>query len=292
MSDLQATVIVPVHNEAKYLGALVQSLLKQTMPDFELIIVDDGSTDNTETVVRGFADPRIIYVRNDKNLGVAACRNKAVKMARSENLFFTDGDCVVAANWLEEGLRLLREGNYAGLEGNLIFVSSDYRPLYSDRVVENRKGGQYMTANMAYRKDCLIEAGLFDTSLRRYSDRAAALQVKHLGRVAFAPGMLVYHVRARWKFKTFFKYATAACYTVLLYKSHPEDQRGHGIFWHVYAPEKLASIVFPPLILRQLRGYRLRTWRDFVLLLLTYPTNVYERIELWKASLQERVFLV
>ena len=286
------SVIMATYNMALHLEKAIASIFAQDYPAWELIIVDDGSTDNPEAVVRSFADARIIYIRNNKNLGVAACRNKAVRMARSDCLFFTDGDCVVAEDWLAEGLRLFREGSYAGLEGDLIFVSPDYRPLYSDRVVENRTGGQYMTANMAYRKDCLVEAGLFDLALRRYSDRAAALQVKRLGPVVFAPSMRVYHVRARWKLKTFVNYATAARYTVLLYKSHPGDQREHGIFGHIYAPEKLASIVFPPLILRKLLMYRFKTWQDVVLLCLTYPTIIYERIVLWKYCIKERVFLI
>ncbi len=215
-----------------------------------------------------------------------------IGMARADYLFFTDGDCSVTPTWLEEGLRLFQQCNYAGIEGELVYVADDYRPFYSDRVVENRTGGQYMTANMAYRKDALERIGLFNTSLRRYSDREAALRVKRFGKIGFERRMVVYHAHVRWTAASFVKYARAAQYTVILFKSDPDHQREHGIFGRVYAPEKLLSLFFPPLALRQACGFRFGSGLDFLLLSLTPLTNLYERFLLWKAAIEERVFLI
>lgn len=76
------SVVIPTYNRAHLLGRAIQSVLNQTYHDFEIIVVDDGSTDNTEKVVKSFNDPRIHYIRHDQNRGGSAARNTGIKMAR------------------------------------------------------------------------------------------------------------------------------------------------------------------------------------------------------------------
>ncbi len=292
MNGPLATIIIPTYNEAGRLGLCIDSLRRQSVTDWEMIVVDDGSRDNTEEVVAAYGDPRIRYLRNATNLGEPASRNVGIQAAQCEYIFFVDADCVAAVDWLEQGLRLFEQGGYAGLEGKLIFVSPDYRAVYSDRVVENLRGGQYMTANMAYRKSALVEAGLFDARLRRYCDRDIALKVLRCGEIHWSPELVVTHARTRWTPSSYFNYAKAAYYTVLIYKLNPENQAGHGIRWHVYAPEKLIAILLPPLVLLKLLTERFRTREDYILLALMYPRLIYERILLWKSAIQERVLLL
>lgn len=84
------SVIIPTYNRAPLLGRAVQSVLNQTYQDFEVIVVDDASLDNTEEVVRHFADPRIHYLRHEENRGTAASRNTAIKIDRGEYVAFLD----------------------------------------------------------------------------------------------------------------------------------------------------------------------------------------------------------
>lgn len=82
------SVVIPTYNRAHLLGRAIKSVLDQTYQDFELIIVDDASSDNTGQVVATFADPRIHYLRHEKNRGAAAARNTGIEASRATTLPF------------------------------------------------------------------------------------------------------------------------------------------------------------------------------------------------------------
>ncbi len=86
------SVVIPTYNRAHLVGRAIQSVLNQTYHDFEIIIVDDGSIDNTEDVVKSLNDPSIRYTRHDQNRGGSAARNTGIKMARGEYVAFQDSD--------------------------------------------------------------------------------------------------------------------------------------------------------------------------------------------------------
>jgi glycosyltransferase involved in cell wall biosynthesis len=100
-SVTKISVIIPAYNRADYLAEAIQSVLDQTFPDFELIIVDDGSTDNTKEVVEGFVDTRVRYLFQE-NGGVSSARNSGIKAANGEYIAFLDSDDI----WLPENLAL------------------------------------------------------------------------------------------------------------------------------------------------------------------------------------------
>src|SRR5438132_8680136 len=77
----EVSVVIPAYNSAHYLKAAIESVLSQTFADFELIVVDDGSTDDTAALVRAYNDPRIRYT-HQMNAGVALARNKGIAESR------------------------------------------------------------------------------------------------------------------------------------------------------------------------------------------------------------------
>ena len=97
----KVSVIIPTYNRAHLVGRAIRSVLNQTYQDFEIIVVDDGSTDNTEEVVKSFIDPRIRYIRHEKNKGAAAARNTGIKAAKGKFIAFQDSD----DEWLPEKLQ-------------------------------------------------------------------------------------------------------------------------------------------------------------------------------------------
>ena len=88
---VKVSVILTAFNEEKYIAKAIESILAQTLTDFELIIVNDGSTDNTLNIIKGFGDERIILI-NQENSGPGASRNRALKMAKGEYVMYLDGD--------------------------------------------------------------------------------------------------------------------------------------------------------------------------------------------------------
>jgi glycosyltransferase involved in cell wall biosynthesis len=88
---MKVSVILCVYNEEKYIGKAIDSILNQSLDDFEFIVVNDGSTDSTLDIINSYNDNRIRLI-NQKNIGLGASRNKAMKLARGEYVAFLDGD--------------------------------------------------------------------------------------------------------------------------------------------------------------------------------------------------------
>lgn len=105
------SVIIPTYNRVHIIRRAIDSVLAQTFKDFELIIVDDGSTDNTEEIVSSYADTRIIY-HYQSNSGVCTARNTGAKIASSKWLCFLDSDDFVSENWLGDFWMLIDDGNF------------------------------------------------------------------------------------------------------------------------------------------------------------------------------------
>ena len=125
------SVIIPLYNKAAYIEKAVQSVLAQSFKDFELLIVNDGSTDNSLEVVQNFDDPRIRII-SQENAGVSTARNNGVKAAKHELIAFLDADDWWANEYLDEMLRLVEKYPDAGL------WSARY---YYVKYGQNRKAG-------------------------------------------------------------------------------------------------------------------------------------------------------
>src|SRR5438046_8618551 len=100
------SVIIPCHNQAHFLDEAIESVLTQTYPNHEIIVVDDGSTDNTATVAKCHSPLRYIY---QENAGPSAARNTGVKESRGEYLVFLDADDRLLPEALEIGVGCLRQ---------------------------------------------------------------------------------------------------------------------------------------------------------------------------------------
>lgn len=108
MNDL-VSVIMPSYNTAKYIADSIRSVLAQTYHDWELLIVDDCSTDETDAVVASFDDPRIRYFKNEKNSGAAVSRNRALREAKGKWIAFLDSDDLWMPDKLEKQIGFMKE---------------------------------------------------------------------------------------------------------------------------------------------------------------------------------------
>ena len=119
------SIIMPSYNTAAHIGRTIESVLAQTYTDWELLIVDDCSTDDTDEVVARYTDPRIRYMKNEKNSGAALSRNRALREAEGRYIAFLDSDDLWEPNKLSCQLRFMQEKGYA-------FSYTDYRVIYTD----------------------------------------------------------------------------------------------------------------------------------------------------------------
>ena len=102
------SIVMPTYNAVKYIQGAVESVLRQTYTDWELLIVDDGSTDGTEQMIQNLIkmDERVKLVKNKENIGVAETRNRGVELAKGEWIAFLDSDDIWHPNKLQEQLEL------------------------------------------------------------------------------------------------------------------------------------------------------------------------------------------
>ena len=106
-SKPKVTVFIPVHNRADYVRVAVNSILAQSFRDFELLIVDDGSTDDTVEVLPRYQDSRIRIARNDSNYGIPTTRNRGLELARGEYIALLDSDDHAYPNRLQKQVDFL-----------------------------------------------------------------------------------------------------------------------------------------------------------------------------------------
>ena len=112
MKDL-VSIITPSYNTAKYIGKTIESVQAQTYKNWEMIIVDDCSSDNTDEVVASYmSDKRIKYIKNEKNSGAAVSRNRALREARGRWIAFLDSDDLWSSEKLEKQISFMEKNGY------------------------------------------------------------------------------------------------------------------------------------------------------------------------------------
>lgn len=115
---------MPSYNTAEYIADSINSVLSQTYTNWELIIVDDCSSDNTDEIVSQFDDKRIRYLKNDKNSGAAVSRNRALREAKGKWIAFLDSDDLWTNDKLEKQVRFMEENSYSFSYTNYIEIDS------------------------------------------------------------------------------------------------------------------------------------------------------------------------
>ena len=172
----KVSVVIPTFNRAGFLRAAISSVLDQTYQDFEIIVVDDASTDNTRKVVTAFNDERIRYIRHDKNTGEAGARNTGILNTDGEYIAFLDDD----DEWLSEKLELqVRKFENSHAKTSLIytgyFIFDDIEKKISGQRVPFSKGDAYhdllkkniigVPSTVLLKKECIAKIGLFDSAV-------------------------------------------------------------------------------------------------------------------------------
>ncbi len=128
MNEL-VSIIMPSYNTAKFISQTIESVLAQTYTNWELIIVDDCSTDNTDEVVKSFlSDNRIKYIKNEKNSGAAVSRNRALREAKGKWIAFLDSDDLWLPEKLEKQISFMRKNDYYFSYTNYIEINENSVP--------------------------------------------------------------------------------------------------------------------------------------------------------------------
>jgi glycosyltransferase involved in cell wall biosynthesis len=195
------SIVIPVYNGSNTIGPLIESLLVQSYPRecYEIIIVDNGSSDNTVSIISAYEN--IILLHQKDVQSSYAARNLGIMHAKGDIIAFTDADCVVDSEWLKEGIALFQKKDISIVAGAIQFTFSSEYPTATevwDSLVHLRndvysKNGCAVTANIFVRKMVFDKQGYF-SEVSSGGDFAWTGMATRAGyKMAFAPSAIVSH---------------------------------------------------------------------------------------------------
>jgi len=179
---VRASVIIPTYNRAKILIKCVDALMEQTFDDYEVIVVDDASTDDTEEQIRRYP---VRYVRLEERSGPAHARNVGIELAEGELIIFVDSDVIVAPEFVQDHVEIHEERGDIILQGMVYHVRElPRRPSFRYLIPNGICWHVFITQNASVKKRWLLEVGGFDEQLGAfmgYHDLDLGLRLQELG---------------------------------------------------------------------------------------------------------------
>lgn len=199
------TVVIPTHNRSKLLKRAIESVLRQTFEDFELIIVDDHSTDDSASVVKSFSDSRIQYIINYRKKGACGARNSGIFSAKGKWVAFLDDDDIWLPEKLEYQFEKAKDANHT-----IGLICTDYAIVKDKKlkpvIFKNRPSG-WVRDKLLYggiigclsstciRSDILRDIDGFDERFPSNQDQDLWLRVAELSEFTHVPRALVFFIQ-------------------------------------------------------------------------------------------------
>ena len=209
------SIIIPTYNYAQYICEAIESVLNQTYKDFEIIVVDDGSTDNTKEVIKPYLN-KIKYIYQ-QNSGPSAARNRGIKEAKGEYIAFLDADDIWLAQKLELQIKFMEKEKEVGLifsdmilfnekgiiknsflKEKLFFNKLSIKPLsFTEKVIYDNVFNALLQENfiptntVIVKKECFNKVGFFDKTLFSVEDRDMWLRIGLFYDIGFINSPLV-----------------------------------------------------------------------------------------------------
>jgi len=179
INNPKVTVLMPAYNAGKYIGEAITSVLEQSFTDFELLIINDGSTDDTEKIICSFKDPRIVLI-NQENKGIAAALNAGLNIARANYIARFDADDICYPNRLKVQYDFITSYpeysiigsavDYAEVDGHCIFTHHPEGHLNEEIQQLKHKICPFIHSSVFYKKEVIINNGGYNEHAYTYED--------------------------------------------------------------------------------------------------------------------------
>lgn len=177
----QVSIIMPTYNRGYILNQAIQSVVRQTYTDFELIIIDDGSTDNTEDIVKGVPDLNIVYLKLEQNYGANYARNYGLRSAKGKYISFLDSDNIWNSDFLYSRIQIIEEAQTDFVFGRVKVHNSESSSIEPSEPAEDLQNTELLLKTLAFknvidtntvcmRRTCYESVGGFDEKLERCQD--------------------------------------------------------------------------------------------------------------------------
>lgn len=195
------SVIIPTYNRCTILKKALKALASQTLPfdEYEVILIDDGSTDDTAAMVQSLHVPYTLTYRRQERSGPARARNHGLRLAKGELIVFIDSDIVVTEEFLKAHLDAHTQENLIG-HGPVIHTDNLDDPTSATMTITDISRAFFATGNVSIRRQHLFDAGLFDEDFVEYGweDLELGIRLRKRGLTAVkVPDAAGYHYKRR-----------------------------------------------------------------------------------------------
>jgi glycosyltransferase involved in cell wall biosynthesis len=187
---IKVSIVLPVYNRAKLVSKAINSVLKQTHSNWELFIVDDGSTDETSIILDEFKSDLRISIQHTNHLGVSSARNVGLNLSTGNFIFYIDSDNVWSKNYLRTMIIFLTVANLDCAYSGLVLTESNFVVGYRGEPFKWQYclEGNYVDLNVFCHQRSLYEKyGGFNTNLRRMVDWDLILRYTKQSKISYAP---------------------------------------------------------------------------------------------------------
>lgn len=195
----EVSVIISTYNGGKYISRAIESIISQTFSDWELIILNDGSKDNTKEIVKNYADKdsRIIYIENEKNLGIYKSANKGLKLAKGEYIARIDDD----DEWIDK-YKLEKQVEFLDKNKDYILVGTravcvdeegncirKYKSPVTDKAIRKDilARNPFFHSSVLFKKDVVLKLGGYSEKNKITEDYDLWLRIGQLGKFYVLP---------------------------------------------------------------------------------------------------------
>ncbi len=283
------SVVMPTYNRAHFLRKSIDSVLSQTYENFEIIIIDNNSTDNTTDLLRNYNDKRIKYVENNENRGCGGARNQGMEMARGDYITFLDSDDEIFSTKFEKQLEnfhalpnkfgLIYCGFcYAsGKTGEIVkYISPElYGDVYNNLLERNL----FPIHAPIIRRECFQKCGMLDVTLPACEDWDIWIRISRYYKFAFVPDILAkYNIHGKQKSTEVESVIMARERIVEKYRSEL-DKRPRAL---ARSLKKIASLYC-------LNDKPVEGRKYFVASIRAYPFHYGTYVHLWLSLLSSRI---
>lgn len=295
----QCSIVVCTFNRLSYLKKCLASLEKLDFPEYEIIIVDDGSQDGTKQFLENLKNEKIKVIHHKYNQGISSAKNSGIKIARYDIIAFTDDDCEVDKNWLNELFEGFKNENDGFSIGKTVYIRENYQGYFPERLVTNGNAQWPGGGNIAYRKKVFDVCGNFDDLFFKYNNEDSEMAIRAVSYGFFfrrTPKAIVRHQAMIWNTKSLLKSARNASVWPILkkrYKKHylcfsPPIKMGIFIQPQDYLYLLTAPIFIPALLAR----YILHGKKDWKIFFVKWPVYfILKRFYIYREVLRNKVLM-
>lgn len=200
MEKEKISVVIPTYNRERTLKRSIESVLKQTYLNIEIIIIDDCSTDNTEQIVKSFNNEKIRYIRLDKNSGACVARNKGIEIATGDYIAFQDSDDEWLEDKLEKQMKVLKETgtvvtfcafNFVPFKGKVRKKEPNIDVNCFEHITSELLKENFISTQTILAEKKVFENIKFDVTLPRFQDWDIAIRISKAYKMSYLNEALV-----------------------------------------------------------------------------------------------------